>query len=581
MALPRFSILHAHRSWSRDLLSVVLGTAVACGQAARLTPGHDDRSRGQNVSANTTPAPWLESALPEDTVPVPFGGSIVAIGEHTALAGAPPATVAVDAKQGVLGRIAIPAGTMWVGLGTRDQVIAATDSGTVSRADSPSDAIAGRFSGAASVPGARLWTAAPGLVVAATADRVFVSTDDATTFVETPFRASDPVQEIHARFDGVIVVRVGEERSPLKSKTLISRDRGRSWTTSAYQPYRIEQLGSWISEGSSECSAHVAKDGAWRISARDVYPRIKARFEEWPVGFTSDLPRYRELLPPWTAIEAIPSSDEGPVSTHPCRSASGPPPAPPPDSFAATSECLSCTGPACLREPSVPETATSFALLDDGVCEQQGGDCTSPPIRQPHAAVFDQTSATVLALPDGCDPARIVSARGLGLLLCHAAGGVTVFAIDRQHRWEREEVMAETSPRALQLSIADDGTIALSRACKAEDRCRAWVRRPLAVGAKNAWSTIEHAGFVGFRALGRGRVMGIEVASRGDLVDVTLSSVDEGGLTPLGSTTAEAPLLDVEAHGDAVYVNGEPLAHSITRKPRMVPLPSGPPCHGA
>jgi hypothetical protein len=516
------------------------------------------------------PAPWLDRSEPgpSDAIGV---DTIEERGERTALLRTQGGWFVVHDRDGAAGPIDAPSGAVWLGLGIPggdDEVLSAAPGGQLYAA-SPREAVKGKFRELGQVPGAQIWDAAGKIVAAGTSwDEVFVSADGGKSFRKGSVGDGQMITAVFARSDGVVVARARPLAGGAET-TYVSRG-GARWAKSRFQPESLEQVGAWIWSG-ADCPTVLARDGVRWVSAdvyalaeRDTWPRLLHRsYAVTAFALTSRVTASRPPAPVGKheasgsgtctaeapAIESSPAAksrqvidDRRASSSQPDATGSladklregGTAPAP--------SIRVACRGVDCLRQspgPAPEPTSSLLSFISDGSCEAQHADkvtglCAdgAPLVRKPHA--MRRNTAQLIDLPEECRPAGALSARGLGLLICHASHAAgdrsIVYSIDRDLAWRKE---AELRARADQLSavtMADDGTILLPLPCSDAEPCRVFARRPLAAGAPDAWREIAVPGALTYRAAPDGTALAV-AADSGGALSFVLDTPDKGATT--------------------------------------------------
>lgn len=430
------------------------------------------------------PAGWVAfasggpHALEGPAVTVARGAqvAIVRVGEGTWLA--------VHREQGVLGRLAVPAETVWLGLDTEDRPWVATASGRLYGA---SDVAAAQredaFVRVADVAGAVAWDLTPTAIYACTADalvRLEVTNGEAAPPATLPVSLSDGTtlaacEQVFARADGAVVL-VGLARVPQladelpganrdttpaepEPATWISTDGGKRWRSEPRSPgARLERDGQWIWNGDPEAPRVLATDGTWTATV-DRYALSEPSVPEAHVAF-GDEPRGHHL--PWRLGLMTPASPPQPAAMD-----SESPPEPlelgsdPGQSYLFGR--LGCSGIACVERFN-PVHANrraryTFGFFADGSCAAPAAEPVEPaapppakkskgktpapaappayvppPLpdtpctvsqmkRLPRLGMLDRQLGRLdfVSLPDSCDaPLEVQSAGGLGLLFCAA-----------------------------------------------------------------------------------------------------------------------------------------------------------------
>ena len=467
---------------------------------------------------------WLKplSASALTTTPQLGPSQMIAFGERVSVHRTSKGLLAVDAELGVVGPIALPAQSTWVGVDGEDQIwVGRHEDGALFRAASAKAASRTEaFELVLTLPEARAWDASGPFVVVATPSRVLLSSDQGRSFVERAVKKLDTLFQIYVRGDGVLVAQgesaTSRARPEELPETLISTDGGLSWRSSPYQPGKLERRGSWIWSGDITCVAALTVDAkAWSAD-----PDL------------SDLPGWRDpreaMLSLTDALYAVPF--DGPIA-----STMTPAPAPnaPPYHEGVVASCQDpilespleveapgrdasrrgpreqpCQGVECLRgaAPEAPRAAREIYLLADATCRWPKGlpararepSCSAPGAlveRAPHVVTWDHEDDVMImeAAPKGCIPERVFNARGLHLIACREASGARLLARraeETEGLWHEEARITSRAATLSSLSMSQDGTLILHGFCD-RDRCApSYLRQPLAAGAVQAWSQV-------------------------------------------------------------------------------------------
>lgn len=520
--------------------------AASPGPADAQAPKHASPAALLVTPPKSAPAPWRlpplshEKRNPFETL------QVVATDSRLSLVRTPAGLFAADDRLGVVGPLAPPVRATWVGLGAGHTVLAALAGGSLLVAAGAPAAARGLFKPLAAVPGATRWDAAGRFVAAATAARVFLSTDGGRHFRPRSqgLPAGFRVGRVRVRDDGVVAVR-GAVGRRAREVTYVARRRHR-FARARFQPAGLQRRGPWIWNGYWGCPAVLARDGRHWVRVRhrmlDRAPDREGLFDtsHQLVARAEPGPRKVLLAPAARAPAELRGADKG---CHRPSSA---------DRLAVQAQAntgflevlgtssaggnygqmvsgglagqLSCRDWSCVRRGNraidlrVPR---SSYLLADGACAaadaDKSGACRPGArfVRRPHIVVIDLAAmrASILALPHGCARrAATGAAAGLALLFCRAGAGATrVYALDGT-RW-RDEATLPVSARAIwlpELRAAPDGTIALYPRCPNRGQsCRAFVRVPVAIGAAHAWREVAPAGAVGFWVVGGGAILAL------------------------------------------------------------------------
>lgn len=553
-------------------------------------------------------APWLDPPTPLQGRKRYVYDSLLASGDRAAITKTSVGEhFGFDEALGVVGPLELPAKTKQVLFGPADSVLVVSEDGRLFAAPSVSAAkSAAAFEARTAPAGATLWDSAADHLVASDGKRVHLSRDGGKSWSVTQSAAWGTLRTVVVRFDGVMAAQGGPAKAPL---TFLSRDGGKSWQRSAFQPERsISRSGSFIWSDVWSCTAVLSENGSTWSKGGDELSRFR-QTRHWaaslgsgatPEGFVAGAHRTLSEPPP----PKVPGAKDR-------RSGRGCP-APKPvvvkgkqygllgllgksgdvgDVFGSIESGAvgfgsigvgglggigysgrgpsepsfgSCKGASCLRPPLAEptKTRTRFELFRDGRCATAGTgkSCGGSFERPPHVAIFDESSGKrrVADLPPGCRPASIVSAAGLGVLTCATSSGLVLYTADASGAFKEEASLSDSKMTTWSWSVASDGTLLFHERCAAEQPCRALVRRAAAPGQK-AWRELKLAGAVGYRALTRGRVLGI---ARGDADGSLDFSLSEPG-------KPEAPLVrGVALEGDLMDVRVDDQGRIVVRERR-------------
>jgi hypothetical protein len=454
----------------------------------------------------------------------------------------------VSDPHGIFGPLAVPPGTVWVGLvGTDDALLAATADGALFRARDPLTATeTGAFVPAGALgAAAKEWDAAGSVVAASSADGVRVSYDGGKSFV-APRPVDGEVLALFARHDGVVVARA---RAGDRIVTWVLGGKAGAWQRARFQANEIERVGAWIMSSSNACTVVLAKDGvSWlrpnRYAGMDpsevevkratggelpllpieerelrqfaLERRTQPRAEPLPARATPENP-----APPLVGSAPGVKGDEGPCD----EAANG--------GLGLLGGAFGCEGVRCLMEAAGPPprpTAFSLTVFDDGYCAPSDGTkddwgdsvCRegAPLLRTPTLAVFDGAGRGLRAAPGpaGCGLENTFTVEGLGLLFCRASEGSNVILVDREGVLHPEGRVAATAVAGI--GVSEDGTMVLVPP-SADAGWLPWIRRPVAPGTAGAWRPVRVPGVLGVHAVGRGAAV-VVTESKGDLHVVDL-----------------------------------------------------------
>lgn len=468
-------------------------------------------------------APWLAAFSPRPVTTAPEVATL-AVSHDAALGRVEAGVYALHHKLGVVGPLAVGEGD-WVGLDERSRVLLARPDGTLLRApDVQAARRAEGFAQLAAIPGALAWDASGEWIAVATKAKVLLSGDGGRAFRVVGALAGNPfVDERH------LVGRSREAAVGWRMAVLVRADgavaaqtyKGAvipTWLAAPGKPLsrpRIDlpplaRVGGWIGAG-EPCAVALSTDGVRFASlARWIGPEERS---EWT----------RALLPTAEVVASTRDFVESPGE---------PPPPSPPASQVDWTGCglgvpqlshllPSAPGPAA---PSVPAcsgagavsgvldeeptpAAKAVALFGDGLCAPTDEDPDAPgacragaPLRRlPGVALIDREADTVSvgALPPGCTPQKLLTAGGVGVLVCEplaAPEEAPIFLADVSGRWQSEGTLRLGGRRVDALRLAPDGTLLLRAGWSDPETRRAFVRRPLALGDPRAFREVDVRG---------------------------------------------------------------------------------------
>ena len=468
------------------------------GQGER---GQGERGQGGRGQSDAT---WLEHPFRDEVDLYLDEKELVALGASTAIIATTMGTFAVDVERGVSGPLTPPAAVSWLGIGGRNDAFYAADKeGVLYRADTPTAATRG-FTQVSRVSGAHLWDAAPGIIVAAVADRVHISADGASFSRMRSVGSGLKITELFARHDGVVVVRARDGKG--KHKVFVTRDRKR-WRLADYQPASLIKRGAWIASADDDCAQVLTSDGVhW------IHTGTPRDLPSWTINF--ELGDSFHLRPPAahltaTAPPAPPyDADRDANNPHGCRARGVP-------TIGAIGRLVQPPRKTALDPiratvyPRPPITRTEIDALSDGLCATGATDeCDdqAAPTRMPHALALDRESGhlRVLPLPPHCRPQQVDAIAGLGLLLCKQGAKLEA------HTLVGDGFVAEHSLATAAITatgVASDGSIGLA-SCR-DGACKLFVRLPIAVGMGGGWRELTIANAIAFRLLPGGRVLAV------------------------------------------------------------------------
>ncbi|MFN7144119.1 MAG: hypothetical protein ACK4YP_10105 [Myxococcota bacterium] len=168
----------------------------------------------------------------------------------------------------------------------------------------------------------------------------------------------------------------------------------------------------------------------------------------------------------------------------------------------AVSYCAGASSLTNLLEPPPPASRVALALLRDGRCAQADEDPThdgrckegAPLTRPPSAVVLDREagSARMIPLPPGCRPEHLLTAGGVGVLLCtEGAQRAAVHLADGSGTWSHEGSLSLDAGDMTSLVMAPDGTLLLRASWGRGPARRAFVRSPRPLGDPSGWRRVD------------------------------------------------------------------------------------------
>ncbi len=537
-------------------------------------------------------ARWLDPPTPVQGRKQYVYDSLLAAGDRASVAKSSVGEhFGFDEAGGVVGPLELPAGTKRVLFGPGDSLLVVTNDGRLLAAPSVHAAKSAQAFEARTAPaGAVVWDSAGDYLVASDGKQVHLSRDGGKSWTVTKSAAWGTLRTVLVRFDGVMAVQGGPAKTPL---TFLSRDDGKSWQRSAFQPERISRSGAFIWSDVWNCTAVLSENGStWSKGGDELWRFRSAR--SWtaslstgttPEGFIvgahrtlSDPPppkvpgakdrRTGRGCPKPAALSKVKTAgilgvlssgdssmfarlEEGGTGFGAIGGLSGAglggigysgrgPTDPTPGS---------CRGAGCLRPPlSEPtKTRTRFELYRDGRCAagSTGKTCSGAFERLPHVAILDDSTGKrrVAELPAGCRPMSIVSAAGLGILICSTSGGVKLYSADSSGSFRDEGTLSDSTMTTWPFSVGTDGTLLFHEACAEKKPCRALVRRPVSPGESGAWRELKLGGAAGYRVLSRGRALG--VLANDKALDFVLSEPGKSEAVLVRGIALEGDLMDV------------------------------------
>ncbi len=392
----------------------------------------------------------------------------------------------VDEKHGVRS-VHWPEAAEYLGVDGADAIYVGTKSALLRAADGDA-AHLGSFTKVLALKDPVDFVATRGLVVAAEAKKLHVSKDGKAFTARNP-PAGLTVEAVLARPDVLGVF----GRDAAGAATLhLSKDAGVTFQKSSFQAPQFQQVGSLIY--ATGCPGGVlSADGAtWAQRPHSYYePSFAGWGEPLVLGtrphafLAKNLSTLVDPAPP-----AVPTGTDVVTGTPGVCPGGGGGIGVGGGSFHDPGPC---EGVLCLRgAPDAPPmgTDTQVGFYGDGLCARDAkGACTDAPwVRAPHVSV----GGKVVDVPAGCDPERLLTAGGIGVLFCNKGKGeYQLHTIGKGAKWTDEGILAFGAIE--DLSIATDGTLVLHPKCptkdtKLADTCgAALVRRPVALGTAGAW----------------------------------------------------------------------------------------------
>lgn len=502
-------------------------------------------------------APWLEPALPAPDGIVPndrsptLGDFAPLVAQHdSALVETSFGAFVLRAKSGIHGPYSLGSRS-FLAFGANGTLYLSRPSGRVIRADPAEDGGLGPFELGGLVDGVTQWSVGRHVVAAASAEALHVSRDRGDTFERVSLPESS-IAAIFVRSDDLIVVRAAH--------TFVSRDRGLTFEKTVPTP-PLRRHGDWVYGEDASCAKPVlvALSGAGRFVEVPALPADAAegrlRWENLAQRFeiSSQLVLEPVRPMPWPDPRPLPTAAKpyaGYPRCLPGRAGSA-------RKTKAVKMILTghdigpfeCEGLDCLhglRAPSLPPTRTRAYLLHDGLCpaSSDGGKCArdAPMLTPPHAlfvedAAFHQKTVRSVAVPLGCRPRFAAFSAGLVVLPCASTKTTSTLWVATADADFRLEAMLPSSETLGpdDFEMVSDGTAMLATYGKLVTDSRAWVRRPWAVGVKDAWRDVSRPNAIAFLLRPAG-VVDVVVAEP-DLGPDAISILED---RPDGVTTAVA-----------------------------------------
>ena len=494
---------------------------------------------------------------------------------------------------GVVGPLELPAQVKQVLFGPSDSMLVVTTDGKLFAAPSVTAAKSAAAFEARSAPAnAVSWDSAGDYLITTDGKQVHLSRDGGKTWSVTKSAAWGTLRTVLVRFDGVMAAHGGPAKTPL---LFLSRDDGKSWQRSSFQPERVSRSGAFIWSDVWSCRAVLSENGStWSKGGEELLRHQTAR--SWTASFGTG-PNPEGFLPGAHRSLSSPPPPKVPAAKE-RRTGRGCPP-PPGLSKAKQAGILgllgtvgdasafgvlgsvesgelggfgtigigglggigyagrgpsepgfgSCQGAACLRPASEePEkTRTRFELFRDARCSAAGTgrSCSEGFERAPHVAVIDDSTGKrrVAELPKSCTPMGLASAGGLGLVMCRAGGAITLHVADGSGVFKPEGAPPDPAMTKWPVSIASDGTLLFHETCVEKKPCRAALRRPAEPGSERATREVKLEGAVGYRVLTRGRVLA--VVARDKLLNFVLAEPGKSDVVLARGITLEGDLVGV------------------------------------
>ena len=426
--------------------------------------------------------------------------------------------VLLDRKR-IGGLVRFPKPPRWVGIDAAKHVYFVDAMGQL-RGAPLEQALTGTFSKLARLaPGGR-WEASGARIAVLAAGRSSLSKDGGRHFV--PITApkalgAAKVQDFALRPDGLLAVVFEAPGGTGTGTTLqLTRDDGRTWAASSFQPLAIKRIGGviWARHG---CGiAALAADGKRWIStslpnARGWGEALARRGGYARGGLASDATPAPQVTARTKVITATqPEACSGGGRGGLAGGGSW--------TSGATGCRRSGFGAQCLRGSAGQRHARSFAAA-----------YRLRHTSQAVAFVDHRTGGlTFGTLPKSCPrPQRIEFVPGSTLLVCpHAEGPLgearTELFFATAGTWSSDGVLPARSIDLRPVAFADDCTLLL-QACdynrQREQKegngylcARAWVRRPVPLGSPKAWREVRRTDMLAYRPLAGGRALLIDRA---------------------------------------------------------------------
>ncbi len=488
----------------------------------------------------------------EHEIAAGIAASVVAVGYPQTM------RIAIDDAHGVLGPIDPPDDALWIGLGASDELLAATLDGSLYAVPLTDSGRASAFALRYRIAGAKTWDAAGAWVAASDGDAIWISNDGGGSFRKSSPAKNAEVAVVLTRWDGVVVA-----QGP--SGTWITRDAGRAWTESVFEPTRLARIGGLVWNADWACPVSLSADGkTWARETRDLLAVMSLisrdrELSHFDRATEAEHPVFDHLGVERPAPASVPSASHAVVTANPCANdvpaaESDPPAIDVPFLHSGTRcrgvSCMAGSGPA-----SPAPTRRMRWFLNDGLCSAASPDdptfCAddSSVTRAPGIVLVDSDSQRVAVrrVPDGCAPVSLWNTAGLSLLLCEDPHGARVYAASGDATWSDEGALSFEAAKVYSPSTTGDGAIVMQIDCPGP-RCRAESRSPEPVGASAAWREVAVQEASSYRAVGGGLVLAAVRASPGDddHLRIVVSKPDGGTDTLVAEVALTGDLVDLD-----------------------------------
>lgn len=552
---------------------------------------------------------WLDAELPEHSSRRPAYDSLLASGDRAAIT----RTAVGDyfgfhEATGVVGPLALPRPLKKVMFGPADSVLVVTVDGKLHSAMSVKAALSWQgFAPRTAPEKAVSWDSAGDYLVAADDKQVHLSRDGGTSWKSTKRAPWGTPRTVLVRSDGVMAVQGGPAKAPV---TFLSRDDGKSWQRSSFQPEHITRSGAFIWSDVWKCNAVLSENGStW------TKDRLERTTRAWTESFrTTPTPEgvidgaHRALAdPPPPRVPPAKDRRTGRGCTPPPRAKGTPtsmgilgalsggsvgtlfeangaglgaigglgsaggltgaargvrPPAEP--------AWGTCRGAGCLRPPPVEprKTRTRFELFRDGRCADShaGRMCRDGFERAPHVSIVNEATGErrVAEIPVGCVPRHVTGVAGLGILSCGGPQGLTLHVADSSGAFKEEGSISDEAMTKWSASVQSDGTLMFHEACSELRKCRALVRRPVEPGTRGAFRELSHANAAAYRALPGGRVLVVSRGKSERFVDLFMAEPGKSATALVTGVEVPGDLLEVQLDDAGRVVMRQRLDRSTT-----------------